>query len=206
MDLRFIGLTQCSVWYWCFIFLHPVSWLSCPILAQFQCSVWYWLLCPVSWLVLCFSCFAYFCFIVFLLFCNLICVLFCYRVDGVPCGIGTFVPSQLIIHTFISLLCYLSIFVWFEFCVHSVPCGIGTFCTQSVGYVYILSLCCVCFALIMCASNVPCGIGVPCVHPVSWLDSHPCCDYLVLHVGPLLLKTNTLFHLHSSLENYNRKG
>lgn len=33
-----------------------------------------------------------------------------------------------------------------------------------------------------------------------------CCDYLVLHVGPLFLKINTLFHLRSPHESSNRKG
>lgn len=80
------------------------------------------------------------------------------------------------------------------------------FGTQSVDYVHILFLCLFALPFIMCASNVPCGIGVPCVHPVSWLDSHSCCDCLVLHVGPLFLKTTTLFHLRSPFGNSNRKG
>lgn len=91
-------------------------------------------------------------------------------------------------------------------CVHGVPCGIGAFSTQSVDYAHILCLCLLALLFIMCASNVPCGIGVLRVHPVSWLDSHPCCDYLVLHVDPLFLKINTLLHLHSPFESSDRKG
>lgn len=86
-------------------------------------------------------------------------MLFVYRVDGVPCGIGTFVPSQLVIHTvflFALLFFYLCLLLLH---VYSVPCGIGTSRTQSVGYTHILSLCLFVLLFIVCASNVPCGIG-----------------------------------------------
>lgn len=94
-------------------------------------------------------------------------MLFVYCVDGVPCGIGTFVPSQLIIHTtlFVCFAILLSLFA-FALCAW---CSVWYwyFRTQSVGYAHVLSLYLFALPLIMCASNVPCGIGAPCVHPVS---------------------------------------
>lgn len=94
-------------------------------------------------------------------------MLFAYCVDDVPCGIGVFAPSQLIVHTtlFVCFAIFLSLFA-FILCAW---CSVWYwyFCTQSVDYVHVLSYCLFALLFIMCASNVPCGIGVPCVHPVS---------------------------------------
>lgn len=111
MDLRFIGLTQCSVWYWCFIFLHPVSWLSHPRShkSNVPCGIGFYAqsvgwVCVLVVLYFCVLLYSY-CFVI-LFVCCLICV------GGVPCGIGISMPSQLIIHTvlFVCFAIFLSLF------------------------------------------------------------------------------------------------
>lgn len=81
--------------------------------------------------------------------------------DGVPCGIGTYVPSQLIVHT-VLFVCFANFLSLFEFHFVYMVFRVVLVLLHPVSWPCIrFYLCCVCFALILCASNDSCGIGVP---------------------------------------------